>query len=591
MRSACSLGFILLLLAVEIARAVDPISVDEIRAGMTGHGLTVVRGTTPERFEVEILGVLRQVQPSRDMVLARCRGLGMEKSGVAGGMSGSPVYIGERLLGAIAYTWEFGLEPIAGITPYQQMVTLTNRPPETASTPIPWEGRDEARGRLVPVKTPIVVRPLSSAMQESLRKELTPWNLVPLQGGAAGNGEEEKITLVPGSAMAVGMVVGDVQVTALGTVTAIEGDRVYALGHPFLQLGRCDLPLMGASVHAVLPLQSASMKLGSPLARVGRIDADVSTGIAGTIGGKSRTIPVTIQVRGPTSSGPRTLHCEVAWVPALFSSLFVTTLAAGLDAEGQAPAELTVRLRAKLFFASNEVIEIDKVFSGESIAGPAGLTTAISSIASLISKGVNNRMSPLILESVECHAEVEARRTSATIVQAWMEPAEVRAGDSTAVIVEFRPYRSSQANERRRYTWNVPEDWPVGEYRMEVLSGTADFSLELRRRPKLGEPLSMGELWTALREEASSRPTDLVLRIEKKEQTAAMADTELPHLPASVAAVLQSNQKSSTRMVTDVVRMREETPWPLEGSKSLTLRVVKQVGLRFPSEGNRGAAR
>ncbi len=99
-----------------------------------------------------------------------------------------------------------------------------------------------------------------------------------LARGAAGKGEEEKLTLVPGSAMAVGLVVGDVQVTALGTVTAIDGDRVYALGHPFLQLGRCDLPLLGASIQTVLPLQSASVKLGSPLGRVGRVDADVSTG-------------------------------------------------------------------------------------------------------------------------------------------------------------------------------------------------------------------------------------------------------------------------------------------------------------------------
>ncbi len=126
---------------------------------------------------------------------------------------------------------------------------------------------------------------------------------------------------------------------------------------------------------------------------------------------------------------------------ALFSSLFVTTLAAGLDAEGQAPAELTVRLRAKLQFASNQVIEVSKVFSGESVSGPAGLTTALSSVASLISKGVNNPISPLILEAVECDAEVEARRTSASIAQAWVEPAEVRPGETIEVVVEYRPYR------------------------------------------------------------------------------------------------------------------------------------------------------
>jgi hypothetical protein len=580
-----------LLLSVPIDSAADSISVDEIREGMKGYGLTVVKGTTPERFEVEILGLLRQVQPSRDMILARCTGLGIEKSGVAGGMSGSPVYVNDRLLGAIAYTWEFGLEPIAGITPFQQMVALADRPPVAASKPIPWDDRDGRGGRLIPVQTPIVVRPLSPAIQEILRKDLAPWNLVPLQGGAAGKGEEEKTTLVPGSAMAVGLVVGDVQVTALGTVTAIERDRVYALGHPFLQLGRCDLPLLGASIQTVLPLQSASIKLGSPLARIGRIDADVSTGIAGTLGGKPRTIPVTIHAQGPTSSEPRRLQCQVAWVPALFSSLFVTTLAAGLDAEGQAPAELTVRLRAKLRFASNEVIEVNKVFSGESVVGPAGLTTALSSVASLISKGVNNPISPLVIESVDCDAEVEARRTSALIAEAWVEPAEVHPGETIEVVVEFRPYRWDPAMERRRYKWKVPEDWAAGEYQMEVLAGPADFSMEQRRRPKLNEPSSTAELLTALREEASARPTEVVFRVEKKDRMAAVAGAELPDLPAGVAAVLQSNEKRSTRMVADVVRQKEDTPWPLEGTKSLRIRVVQQAGLRFPVGENKGAAR
>ena len=281
------------LVSVGTTGEIDCWKVDHIRPGMVGYGLTVIHGTQPERFEVEIIGVMRKVQPGRDMILARFKGLGLEKSGVMQGMSGSPVYLEERLLGAVAYTWEFGLEPIGGITPFSQMIEfcdaarLNEKKLAVNTFTANVVASDATRGRMVPIRTPISVSGMSPAALEVLTKDFSPWGLVPVQGGAANADiieENEKQELQPGSAMAVALVLGDISATAVGTVTTVNDGRVYAFGHPFLELGKCDIPLLSAYIHLVMPLQSASFKMGSALSAKGTVQADVSTGIAGSIG-------------------------------------------------------------------------------------------------------------------------------------------------------------------------------------------------------------------------------------------------------------------------------------------------------------------
>jgi hypothetical protein len=560
----------------------------DLRAGMKGYGLTVLKGTEIERFEVEILGVLFDMQPGRDMILARCSGLGLEKTGVMAGMSGSPVYVDDRLVGAIAYTWEFGLEPMAGITPFSEMVEFAREPIRAAG---PVRRSAGKWGGMMPVRTPISIRPISPALIDQLKEDLAPWHLLPMQGGAAGAEAQigaEKLSLVPGSAVGVGLVVGDINVTAIGTVTDVQGGRVHAFGHPFLQLGRCDLPMMSAHIHAVLPLQSASVKLGSALEKIGRFDADVSTGIAGRLGPAPAMIPVVMRAQAATADQPRLLRCEVASVPALFSSLFLTTLASGLDSAGHPPAEMTAHVRAIVKFRSHPPIEMDKVFSGESVNGISGLTTALSSVSSLIAKGANNPFVALEVESVECDARIQPERTSASIVHAWVEPSEVLAGEEVQFAVEYRPFRSSdgkseQATEIRRYQWKTPDSLQPGDYPVVVNSAPADWSLEVRRRPRWNEPHSLQDVLEAIREEAKQKPSTVAIRLETKGASLSTSTADFNELPGGVASILASNPTSPSRSFAEVVVIRESTPWPLEGSKNATLRVVKKPPVRFSS--------
>ena len=297
--------------------------VDEVRAGMKGHGCTVMRGTKVENFQAEVLGVLKNTSPGRDLVLCRLSGLNLEKYGVIAGMSGSPVYIDGKLLGAVAYAWPFGKEPIAGVTPFVQMhgfvesyerrdVAEQNRPQRIGlQTPLDVGGKkfdavtvsqgfDEpaptaADGLwMVPLRTPLAATGFTAHSLAQLGDSLRSAGMVPMQAGGAGARieEEEKDTpLEPGGPLSVAMVVGDFDLSGIGTVTHIEGNRVYGWGHPFFGLGTCEFPLMTGYIHTIYPRQSVSFKMGSPLRAVGVINADVSTCIAGWLGREATCFP------------------------------------------------------------------------------------------------------------------------------------------------------------------------------------------------------------------------------------------------------------------------------------------------------------
>lgn len=564
--------------------------VDDVRAEMAGYGLTVIHGTKPERFEVEIIGVLRHVQPGRDMILARFKGLGLEKSGVMQGMSGSPVYIDEKLLGAVAYTWEFGLEPIGGITPFTQMVEfcdatklmedkVAQRSPVAHDITI-----DGNRGRMIPIRTPLAVSGMSSTALEVLSKDLAPWGLIPVQGGAANVDlvkADEEHSLEPGSAMAVGLVLGDVSVTAVGTVTTVHEGRVYGFGHPFLELGRCDIPLLSAYIHLVMPLQSASFKMGSALNAKGTVQADVSTGIAGNIGPRSAMIPVTIHMTTDLTK-PREFHCEVAPLPPLFSSLVMTSIGSCLNGEGKAPAELTATVKADIKLAGHPPLHLEDSYSGERFKGPAGLVQALSPLAKVLQLLTNNTVEPMKIESIECWAEVSGTRRSANIIHAYPTRAELVPGETLEVTLEFQPYRGSESAAdspsvvKRLLKLPLPADLPPGDYVANVSSAPEDFQRELKHHPRWIDPRLPAQLHESIAQQLLSRYSDVVIRVETKEVGVGLDGTEFPDLPAGKVNIIASDTSSEVYRLPRSLSLRERTEWALEGSKTIPFKVVEK---------------
>jgi hypothetical protein len=348
---AAALGlFASIPLTLRLARAVpaapEPtMPVSEIKTGMKGYGLTVFRGTDPERFDVEVLGILRQFRPHQDLVLIKTSHPRLEIAKVVAGMSGSPVYLNGRMIGAYAYGWQFGSEPIAGVTPISSMMDELARPlPILRPLPLPgaigevrregahaslegeaggttyagnagdYDLRAHARQlaeraggtgpsdgpKLIPVSTPILLGGLSEGATKVARDLLEPLGLDPVQGGGAGDNTdpEAPTRFVNGGAIGVQMVRGDISAMGLGTVTRVEGDKLVAFGHPMMNAGISAMPTAIGRVLWVLASQQRSFKLGEAVRPLGALVNDRQAAIVVDSKTAAPTFPATVDIEG-----------------------------------------------------------------------------------------------------------------------------------------------------------------------------------------------------------------------------------------------------------------------------------------------------
>ena len=421
---------------------------------MKGVGRTVMVGTKLEEFGAEVLGVMRDVSPGRDMVLCRLTGCNLEHAGIIQGMSGSPIYIDGKLLGAVAFAWEFAKDPIAGVTPFSQMcqyVRSNDRRiaaeskalgtcqsacraisvpllidgladdghddgPSRSSQPLTVSGG--GMGGMTPIVTPLAASGFGPRALSLLSDRLRPLGMAPMSGGAAPERvvrEEGDRPLVPGSPLSIAMVTGDFDLSGIGTVTHVEGDRVYGFGHPMFSLGACEFPMMTGYIHTVYPRASVSMKMGSPLKVVGVIDTDVSTSVAGRIGPKPDMLPLAVRVKTSQFADAHTYRVQMVREPALLPSLIMAVLTNAIDTEGNLPEELTAQLSATIQIKDHEPITVSDTFSGPRYTGQMGAAALFSPLASMVNILVRNSMAPVRIESIDCDVQIEPGRKVAQI--------------------------------------------------------------------------------------------------------------------------------------------------------------------------------
>jgi hypothetical protein len=244
------------------------ISVDQIKPGMVGYGLTVFSGTKPERFSVRVIAVMRNFLPKQDLILIQSDDPRLVHSGIAQGMSGSPIYFEDRLAGALAYGWGFAKDPLAGVTPIASMtkeLERTLRPtPDGLATPAPVAAAPSLEG-LHPAAVPLQVSGLTADAVDELSKALSPYHLTPQQGGGAARAKKSAakagLRFEPGSSIAVELIRGDISAVGTGTVTALAGDRVLAFGHPMFNSGQVALPIATSTVHTFMSSLNTSAHL------------------------------------------------------------------------------------------------------------------------------------------------------------------------------------------------------------------------------------------------------------------------------------------------------------------------------------------
>lgn len=546
--------------------------VADVRPGMRGVARTVVAGTRVESFDVEILEVVPGAGPAGDLILIRASGpLIARTGGIAAGMSGSPVYVNSRLVGAIGFGWAFADHSLGLVTPIETM--LRALPPargerRALAIPVQAAGRridgvtvastlsaaraaEAASPRvaaMMPLARPLLMSAMGSRAADLLSAELGPLGVSPIQG-AAGASTNVRPDLIPGSAIGVQLVRGDLNIVSIGTLTYRDGDRVLAFGHPFLNRGNTRYLLTAATIHGVVPSESFPFKIGSAGAPVGIVIEDRRSAIAGRLG----VLPLVVGVRTKVTDADRgrsmMLTTQVlrdsTLGPVLTLASALETIDRALDRVGEGTARVRITMRAQ---GLDGALVRENVFYHPRDIGAAAMLELPEALRLLFANEFV-QTSPV---DVAIDVEVRQRRQTAALTEAELERPRVRAGETITVRIALRPFQGPA--ETRLTEIAVPDGFPVGQATILIRAG--------------GRPIPEQGLPALLTQE----PIDTTAG-SATEQLTAFADrdrnTDLIVELVPGAARFPDASAAAARNV----RVRVPTPWVVRGRIQLNVGV------------------
>ncbi len=559
------------------AESTDILPLSEVERGQKGHGFSVFSGSSPERFEVEVLGVWRDVEPDTSYILARLSGMNLEESGVVAGMSGSPIYIDGRLAGALAFAWPFAIHPIAGITPIDSMRRLDEG--ASAGDAVASSGTAASLEQLVAADPPaeILQHTLSRLSPSPLEGATTGvgWSAAGFGAGTrdllgrtlglvspAGQTEgDEGGGMAAGDAVAAVLVSGDMQLAATGTVTDRQGDRILAFGHTFLGAGPIDVPMATAEVITVLANRLNSFKITNLGGIVGSFDLDRKTGIRGHLGREAELTPLSITIEGDRR---RSFQLRVARIPMMTPTLVAISVLGALDAVTQAGGDQGLDLEARFDLGVWGELQVVQSFDGPS----AGFDAALYVLA-FADYLVNNHLEEVEIADIEIVLTQHPNPRLATLVEAHASSTRVRPGDTIALNLDLVEYRG----ERRRASLDVdiPTSLPEGRYSLLVGDGV---NIDVARLTiEQTSPVTFGQALSLLRS-LHSRRQIVVLGVYGG-QGLAIAGEVLPRLPASVRSLWAAASSSSAIPLHLAIASQQEMALdvPLMGAARIDLEV------------------
>jgi hypothetical protein len=398
--------------------------------------------------------------------------------------------------------------------------------------------------------------------------------MVPMQGGGATAkvAQEEKDTpLEVGGPLAIAMITGDFDLSGIGTVTHIEGTRVYGWGHPFMGLGSCEFPLMTGYIHTIYPRQTVSFKMGSPLKTVGVINADVSTCIAGWTDRKPDMMPLRMTVSLGEKGPPKTFNVQIARQRSLLSTLVFTALTNSIDMEGDLPEDLTAEFRARIEVEGQAPIILKDTFSGFSGGrAPAALYNQIGQVVSLLSY---NSQQQLRINRIECDTQILPGRRTAEIEAVELESDTYAPGDTLKATAYLKPYKG--VRQRMPVSLKLPADLPEGSYSATICDDQMNVRSLMRENPNLNSPQDVNQLLESVQTLLSVKRTHLVLRVPTGPNGVALGGKSLPNLPGSMVQIIGNGKRTGSQPIGGSLVSSETTEWIIQGSETVKFTVTK----------------
>jgi len=600
----------------QVAFALSPNDIlppSKIRPGMKGYGLSVFKGTTIEKFPITVIGVLERFDFDMDAILIRIDGgtVVQRKSGVIAGMSGSPIFINGKLVGAISFGWYFPKEPVCGVTPITAMLACTDpkRYPSPRLTtgllrpkgsPVIVGGRSihrvwvapnmvEAKklserlrpdeGLLVPVATPLIVSGVPRSVLPLLQRMLEPYNFLVLEGGGGKTSLPVKDAPIrPGSALGVQIVGGDVDLTGVGTVTWVEGDKVIAFGHPMMGLGSVDLPITSAYVTDIISSYQFSSKLAVSLKECGRLTQDRAFAVAGELGKPSRTVPMDVSLRNFAQKLQRFYNLKLASHRELVNLAAYISLAGALVTNIGDAEEGSTYMRLKVEAEGLPSIVRENWFPNEGGMGAGGIifillggarTSPIAELADIMEAAVGNRFGEVKFTKIKADIEFHPQRRTAWIDRVIARKTRVKPGERVPVTLTLKGWGGFERT--MTVELEVPQNARPGRMRFLVGGGMMGETVRQQSGYRRPRPRSLRELWEQLRDVYANN--EVIIGTSPLTSGVEIAGKRWESLPAPVIEALLSMGSSDIQPIRDYREKRFAFDRILTGMASITLTV------------------
>ena len=563
---------------------------DQIHEGMRGTAYTVFQGTKPEAMEVEVLGVLRNINGAKgDIILVRLHGTKPEYTGVVAGMSGSPVYFDGKLAGALAFRiGEFSKEPIGGVTPIERMLEIdaadqrpapgpaaasSNQASATTRTASPGDNATSPvtnfSNYLRPIETPLV---FSGFSEETLRlygPQFAAAGIVPVMGVGSSSDRKQPEPIEPGSAVSAVLVRGDMDIAATCTVTYIDPQRLLACGHPLLQFGQVDLPMTKTTVVATLASPLNAFKIVNTTETIGSFVQDRHNGILGQMGKDAKMIPVSVTVR--SGSVTKEFHYEILNNARLSPVAMTATVFNALHGTNDYGDDITYRMNGALSVKGYPEVALKNMFAPADGGMPAAAMAA-GTIGDRFGRIYDNPYDAPEIQGVKLEFDLVRERRSMRLEASRADATEARPGDQIMVETVLRPYRGERIV--RQIPVKIPTSASKGMLRILVSDGD---TLDRMRR---GMPLANRKLGLAStiallnKEHANNR---VYVSLFESDPEAMVGDKVMPTLPLSVMNVMDNMRGTQEMVVLNESSVNEASTEPLDyvvaGAQMLTVNI------------------
>jgi hypothetical protein len=569
------------------AQSNEILPLEQVRPGMQGYAYTIFAGDQVEKFDLEVIGVMPNfLGPRQSIILVQLKGPHVERTGVVAGMSGSPVYLDGKLAGALSLKLGiFTKDPIAGVTPIEDVI----RPPaqggatsSSASTeqPAPFYNVADSGAlahpalpsgsTLEPIETPLVFSGFQPAALQQFAPQMQAYGLVAAQGGTAAPRPDD-VHLAPGDMAGMVLVSGDASISAACTVTAVQADRIYLCGHPFLNLGDVQFPMARSRVLTTLSSDLASTKIVNVGGSIGTITSDHLTAVAGKLGPPPAMIPLDLTVS--TRVGEKKLHFDLVNHPKLTPLLVAITTFSGLTQNAVYGEGTTLHLSGEVRLKGHPAVQIENTYAPGDTLMPDGLLVAFS-VQNIFTRLFVNTFEVPSVEHIALRVESVPGRQSFTIDSAWLEKGEAAPGETLRVRVLLHPYRGPARIEET--TVHVPDQIARGAtLRLLVTDGDT-----LNRASRgfaftgAGSSIGLDQIIAVLNRER--RNDRLYVGLFMPSPTMLWDDKELPNVPLSAINVIDGRPApGSVQVLRESLASESSIPLggPVSGVISLNLQI------------------